>query len=690
MATFTSQVSAMAGASPSSSLFVSRRRPAVMPLQMRVARGGRPRGLAMRVTCEKVVGIDLGTTNSAVAAMEGGKPTVITNAEGQRTTPSVVAYTKGGERLVGQIAKRQAVVNPENTFFSVKRFIGRKMAEVDDEAKQVSYNVVRDENGNVKLDCPAIGKQFAAEEISAQVLRKLVDDASKFLNDKITKAVVTVPAYFNDSQRTATKDAGRIAGLEVLRIINEPTAASLAYGFEKKNNETILVFDLGGGTFDVSVLEVGDGVFEVLSTSGDTHLGGDDFDKKIVDWLASTFKNDEGIDLLKDKQALQRLTEAAEKSKMELSTLTQANISLPFITATADGPKHIEATLSRAKFEELCSDLIDRLKTPVNNALKDAKLSVSNLDEVILVGGSTRIPAVQETVRKITGKDPNVTVNPDEVVSLGAAVQGGVLAGDVKDVVLLDVTPLSIGLETLGGVMTKIIPRNTTLPTSKSEVFSTAADGQTSVEINVLQGEREFVRDNKSLGSFRLDGIPPAPRGVPQIEVKFDIDANGILSVAAVDKGTGKKQDITITGASTLPKDEVERMVEEADKFAQEDKEKRDAIDTKNQADSVVYQTEKQLKELGDKVPAPVKEKVDVKLQELKDAIAGGSTQSMKTAMEALNQEVMQIGQAMYNQTSAGGAGSTDAETEPGAGSTSSGKGPNDGDVIDADFTDSN
>nr|ACR36928.1 unknown [Zea mays] len=408
------------GATPSSSLFVGRRLAAV---QMRAPSRGARGGSALRVTCEKVVGIDLGTTNSAVAAMEGGKPTVVTNAEGARTTPSVVAYTKTGERLVGQIAKRQAVVNPENTFFSVKRFIGRKMAEVDDEAKQVSYGVVKDENGNVKLDCPAIGKQFAAEEISAQVLRKLVDDASKFLNEKITKAVVTVPAYFNDSQRTATKDAGRIAGLEVLRIINEPTAASLAYGFEKKNNETILVFDLGGGTFDVSVLEVGDGVFEVLSTSGDTHLGGDDFDKRIVDWLASNFKKDERIDLLKDKQALQRLTEAAEKAKMELSTLTQANISLPFITATADGPKHIEATLSRAKFEELCSDLIDRLKTPVNNALRDAKLSLSDLDEVILVGGSTRIPAVQELVRKLTDKDPNVTVNPDEVVSLGAAVQ---------------------------------------------------------------------------------------------------------------------------------------------------------------------------------------------------------------------------------------------------------------------------
>ncbi|CAI9287191.1 unnamed protein product [Lactuca saligna] len=644
----------------------------------------------LRVVAEKVVGIDLGTTNSAVGAMEGGKPVIVTNAEGQRTTPSVVAYTKNGDRLVGQIAKRQAVVNPENTFFSVKRFIGRKMSEVDEESKQISYTVVRDENGNVKLDCPAIGKQFAAEEISAQVLRKLVDDASKFLNDKVTKAVVTVPAYFNDSQRTATKDAGRIAGLEVLRIINEPTAASLAYGFERKNNETILVFDLGGGTFDVSVLEVGDGVFEVLSTSGDTHLGGDDFDKRIVDWLAASFKKDEGIDLLKDKQALQRLTETAEKAKMELSTLTQANISLPFITATADGPKHIDTTLTRAKFEELCSDLLDRLKTPVENSLRDAKLSFKDLDEVILVGGSTRIPSVQEVVKSLTGKEPNVTVNPDEVVALGAAVQAGVLAGDVSDIVLLDVTPLSIGLETLGGVMTKIIPRNTTLPSSKSEVFSTAADGQTSVEINVLQGEREFVRDNKSLGSFRLDGIPPAPRGVPQIEVKFDIDANGILSVTAIEKGTGKKQDITITGASTLPDDEVKRMVNEAEKFAKEDKEKREAIDTKNQADSVVYQTEKQLKELGEKVPAPVKEKVEEKLGLLKEAISGGSTQSIKDAMAALNQEVMQLGQSLYNQPGAGAPGP--GETPGAEGSEASGKGPtsaSEGDVIDADFTDS-
>ncbi|CAH9136774.1 unnamed protein product [Cuscuta epithymum] len=656
----------------------------VSPKRCHSQRAVRSRCRPLRVVSEKVVGIDLGTTNSAVAAMEGGKPTIVTNAEGQRTTPSVVAYTKNGDRLVGQIAKRQAVVNPENTFFSVKRFVGRKMSEVDEESKQVSYRVVRDENGNVKLECPAIGKQFSPEEISAQVLRKLVDDASKFLNDKVTKAVITVPAYFNDSQRTATKDAGRIAGIEVLRIINEPTAASLAYGFERKNNETILVFDLGGGTFDVSVLEVGDGVFEVLSTSGDTHLGGDDFDKRIVDWLAEDFRKQEGIDLLKDKQALQRLTETAEKAKIELSSLTQTNISLPFITATTDGPKHIDTTLTRAKFEELCSDLLDRLKTPVETSLRDAKLSFNDIDEVILVGGSTRIPAVQDLVRKLTGKEPNVTVNPDEVVALGAAVQAGVLAGDVSNIVLLDVTPLSLGLETLGGVMTKIIPRNTTLPTSKSEVFSTAADGQTSVEINVLQGEREFVKDNKSLGSFRLDGIPPAPRGVPQIEVKFDIDANGILSVTAVDKGTGKKQDITITGASTLPTDEVDRMVKEAERFAKEDKERRDAIDTKNQAESLVYQTEKQFKELGDKVPTDVKDKVESKLKELKDAISSGSTQTIKDAMAALNQEAMQLGQSLYSQPGSGATPMPDDKTsKPG----SSGKTDGDGEVIDADFS---
>ncbi|KAF9616780.1 hypothetical protein IFM89_032333 [Coptis chinensis] len=643
----------------------------------------------VRVVNEKAVGIDLGTTNSAVAAIEGGKPTIVSNAEGQRTTPSVVAYTKNGDRLVGQIAKRQSVVNPENTFFSVKRFIGRKMDEVGEESKQVSYSVVNDSNGNVKLDCPAIGKQFAAEEISAQVLRKLVDDTSKFFNTKVTKAVVTVPAYFDDSQRTATKDAGRIAGLEVLRIVNEPTAASFAYGLDKKNVETILVFDLGGGTFDVSVLEFGDGVFEVLSTSGDTHLGGDDFDKRIVDWLALSFKRDEGIDLLKDKQALQRLTECAEKAKMDLSSLTQANISIPFITATTDGPKHIETTLTRAKFEELCSDLLDRLKVPVESALRDAKLSYKDLNEVILVGGSTRIPAVQELVRKLTGKEANVTVNPDEAVALGAAVQAGILSGDITDVVIIDTTSVSIGLETLGGIMTKIIPRNTKLPASKSEVFSTAADGQTSVEINVLQGEREFVKDNKSLGSFRLDGIPPAPRGVPQIEVRFDIDANGILSVTAADKGTGKKQDITITGASTLPKEEVERMVREAEKYEKEDKEKRDAIDTKNQADSVVYQTEKQLKELGDKVPAPIKEKVEAKLGELKEAVSGGSTQAIKDGMAALNQEVMQLGQSLYNQPAAPAAGSGAAPGSEAGPSGSAGKGPNAGDVIDAEFKDS-
>jgi chaperone protein DnaK len=564
----------------------------------------------------------------------------VANSEGQRTTPSVVAFTKTGDQLVGQIAKRQGVVNPENTFFSVKRFIGRRMDEVNEELKQVPYEVFKDGGGNVKIRCPQVGKEYAAEEISAQVLRKLAGDASKFLNDSVTKAVITVPAYFNDSQRQATKDAGRIAGLEVLRIINEPTAASLAYGFERKANETILVFDLGGGTFDVSTLEVGDGVFEVLSTSGDTHLGGDDFDKRIVDYLAGEFKKSEGVDLLKDRQALQRLLESAEKAKIELSNLTQTQISLPFITATADGPKHIDENLTRSKFEEICSDLIDRCRTPVEQALKDADLKLSDIDEVILVGGSTRIPAVFDLVKKIAGKEPNCTVNPDEVVALGAAVQAGVLAGEVSDIVLLDVTPLSLGLETLGGVMTKLIPRNTTLPTSKSETFSTAADGQTSVEINVLQGEREFVKDNKSLGTFRLDGIPPAPRGVPQIEVKFDIDANGILGVTALDKGSSKQADIKITGASTLSDDEVNRMVNDAEKNAAEDGKKREEVDTRNQADSMVYQTEKQLTELGDKVPAEMKTKVEGKLTELKDAIASGSVDGMKAAQDSLQQEV--------------------------------------------------
>ena len=633
-----------------------------------------------------MVGIDLGTTNSAVAAMEGGKPTIVTNSEGSRTTPSVVAFTKTGDRLVGQIAKRQAVVNPENTFFSVKRFIGRRMDEVKEESKQVPYRVIEDGNGNVKIDCPAGGKQFAAEEISALVLRKLVDDAAKFLNDSVDKAVVTVPAYFNDSQRQATKDAGRIAGIDVLRIINEPTAASLAYGLDKKGNETILVFDLGGGTFDVSLLEVGDGVFEVLSTSGDTHLGGDDFDKRIVDHLALDFQQNEGVDLRNDRQALQRLTEAAEKAKMELSNVTQTSINLPFITATAEGPKHIDMTLSRAKFESLCGDLLERCSIPVENALRDGKVTLSDIDEVILVGGSTRMPAVKEIVQKVTKKEPNVSVNPDEVVALGAAVQAGVLAGEVSDIVLLDVTPLSLGLETLGGVMTKLIPRNTTLPTSKSEVFSTAADGQTSVEINVVQGERDMVRDNKSLGTFRLDGIPPAPRGVPQVEVKFDIDANGILSVTATDKGTGKQQDIKITGASTLPNDEVDKMVQEAEKYAEQDKELRERIETKNQADSVIYQTEKQLKEFGEKLTPEIKSKVETALADLKSATEKEDYTAMKEKMKALQEEVMQMGSAMYGGGQPGQQPGTPGQEGPPPPGTE-GKGPDD-DVVDADFKD--
>ena len=584
----------------------------------------------------KVVGIDLGTTNSVVAAIEGGKPSVITNAEGFRTTPSIVAYTKKQELLVGQIAKRQAVINPENTFFSVKRFIGSKENEISNDSKQLPYKVIKDQTGNIKINCSSLKKEFSPEEISAQVLRKLVNDASTYLGQEVKQAVITVPAYFNDSQRQATIDAGKIAGIEVLRIINEPTAASLAYGLDQKQNETILVFDLGGGTFDVSILEVGDGIFEVLSTAGDTNLGGDDFDKVLVNWLVNDFKNQEGIDLTQDIQALQRLTEAAEKAKMELSTVEKTNLHLPFITADKTGPKHIEKELTREIFENLCTDLINRCKIPVEKAINDARLDKSNIDEVVLVGGSTRIPAIQDLVESLTGRKPNQTVNPDEVVAIGAAIQAGILAGEIKDVLLLDVTPLSLGVETLGGVMTKIIARNTTIPTKKSEMFSTAVANQTNVEIHVLQGERELVTDNKSLGNFRLDGIPKAERGVPQIEVTFDIDVDGLLSVKAKELETGIEQSVTIQGASTLDDAEIEKMVASAEEYAAIDKEKRKNIELKNNAEALCYEANKQLLLIDDKISEEKKNNIKNLMETIKSTIQSDNYSLLQSQLEQL------------------------------------------------------
>jgi molecular chaperone DnaK len=584
----------------------------------------------------KVVGIDLGTTNSVVAAIEGGQPSVIVNAEGLRTTPSIVAYTKKEELLVGQIAKRQAVINPENTFFSVKRFIGSKEGEIAAESKKLPYKVSKDQNDNIKIKCPALNKDFSPEEISAQVLRKLINDATNYLGQEVTQAVITVPAYFNDSQRQATMDAGKIAGIEVLRIINEPTAASLAYGLDKKQNETILVFDLGGGTFDVSILEVGDGIFEVLSTAGDTSLGGDDFDNVLVNWLINDFKEKEGIDLGNDIQALQRLTEAAEKAKIELSTVEKTTIHLPFITADKSGPKHIEKELTREVFENLCKKLIDRCKIPVEKALTDARLDKADINEVVLVGGSTRIPAIQKLVEDLTGKKPNQSVNPDEVVAIGAAIQAGILAGEIKDVLLLDVTPLSLGVETLGGVMTKIIARNTTIPVKKSEMFSTAVDNQTNVEIHILQGERELVAGNKSLGNFRLDGIPAADRGVPQIEVTFDIDVDGILSVKAREKETGVEQSVTIQGASNLSENEVEKMLVEAEKFAAADKEKRENIDLKNQAEALCFEAEKELSLFKENLSSDKQQNITTLIEDIRKEIKNDDIKNLKVKVEDL------------------------------------------------------
>jgi molecular chaperone DnaK len=591
----------------------------------------------------KVVGIDLGTTNSVVAAIEGGQPSVIINAEGLRTTPSIVAYTKKEELLVGQIAKRQAVINPENTFFSVKRFIGSKESEIAQESKKLPYKVGKDQNDNIKINCPALKKEFSPEEISAQVLRKLINDATNYLGQEVTQAVITVPAYFNDSQRQATMDAGKIAGIEVLRIINEPTAASLAYGLDKKQNETILVFDLGGGTFDVSILEVGDGIFEVLATAGDTNLGGDDFDNVLVNWLINDFKEKEGIDLGNDIQALQRLTEAAEKAKIELSTVEKTTIHLPFITADKTGPKHIEQELTREVFEKLCENLINRCRIPVEKALSDARLDKSDINEVVLVGGSTRIPAIQKLVESLTGKKPNQSVNPDEVVAIGAAIQAGILAGEVKDVLLLDVTPLSLGVETLGGVMTKIIARNTTIPVKKSEMFSTAVDNQTNVEIHILQGERELVAGNKSLGNFRLDGIPAAERGVPQIEVTFDIDVDGILSVKAREKETGVEQSVTIQGASNLNETEVEEMLAEAEKYASLDKEKRANIDLKNQAEALCFEAEKELSLVKENISEEKQQNITKLIEKIRQDSQNDNFESLKSQVEELKTAMKDI-----------------------------------------------
>ncbi len=616
----------------------------------------------------KIIGIDLGTTNSCVAVMEGGEPTVIPNSEGGRTTPSVVAFSKTGERLVGQVAKRQAITNPEKTIYSIKRFMGRRYAEVHTEIDEVPYKVLSGQNdvARVRID----DKEYTPQEISAMILQKMKQTAEDYLGEKVTEAVITVPAYFNDSQRQATKEAGEIAGLDVKRIINEPTAASLAYGLDKKKNEKIAVYDLGGGTFDISILEIGDGVFEVKSTNGDTHLGGDDFDQRIIDWIVDDFIKKEGVDLSKDPMVLQRLKEAAEKAKTELSSTTQTEINLPFITATDTGPKHLNMILSRAQFEQMCDDLFQRSLEPCKVALKDAGMSPSEIDEVVLVGGSTRMPKVQQLVKELFGREPHRGVNPDEVVAVGAAIQGGVLAGDVSDVLLLDVTPLSLGIETLGGVMTKLIEKNTTIPTKKSEVFSTAADSQPSVEINVLQGERQMAVDNRSLGRFHLDGIPPAPRGVPQIEVTFDIDANGILNVSAKDKATNKQQSIRIEASTGLSQDEIDKMVNDAKSHAAEDKKKRELIDTKNQADQVVYQTEKQLKENGDKLDATLKNQLEAAVGRLKEAMKTDNVNEMKSALEGVNTIMQQAAQKMY-EAAGQQAGQPGPEAQAGDGETS-------------------